>query len=95
MSAQGGVSPFWALDGSELYYIEDSTLIAVRVGTEGRSLGSPERLFSGADVSSPLVRNGIASITVGPDGDFIVIQDRIPGNPAIVTVENWTRLLED
>ena len=95
VSAQGGVSPFWALDGSELYYIEDATLIAVRVGPDGKSLGSPERLFSGTDVSSPLVQNGIASITVGPDGHFIVVQNRIPGSPRVVTVENWKRLLED
>jgi serine/threonine-protein kinase len=95
VSAQGGVSPFWARDSRELYYIEDSTLIAVPIGADGKSLGSPERLFSGADVSSPLEQNGIASITVGPDGDFIVVQNRIPGSPRVVAVENWTRLLED
>jgi serine/threonine-protein kinase len=95
VSVQGGEAPLWSRDGSELFYIEGSALIAVRVGSDGQPLGSPEQLFTQSEVSSPLVVNGTPMFTLGPDGDFLVIQNRIPGSPRVVAVENWKRMLED
>jgi Tol biopolymer transport system component len=95
VSARGGEAPLWSRDGRELYFVEDSTLVGVLVGDGGQSLGPPQRLFSGSEVSSPLVQNGISALTLGPEGDFLVVQQRVPGSPRVVAVENWTRLLRD
>jgi hypothetical protein len=96
VSAQGGELPIWSRTGRELYYIEESTLVAVGVGPDGKSLSAPDRLFSGSDVSSPLVEpGGNAMITLGPGSDFLVVQRRLPGNPAVVSMQNWTQLLEN
>jgi Tol biopolymer transport system component len=95
VSARGGEAPFWSRDGRELYYVEESTLVAVHVGADGASLGSPERLFTGNEVSSSLVYNGIHELTLGSTGDFLVVPTRLAGSPAVVVVQNWTRLLKD
>jgi hypothetical protein len=95
VSTHGGELPTWSRDGRELYYIENSTIMAVAVETGGTLLGSPERLFTGSDVSSPLVANGSPLLALGPVRDFLVIQNRIPGSPEVVAVENWKRLLGD
>ena len=52
ISTNGGSQPRWSADGEELFYLENETLMAVPVSTEGEfSFGEPSPLFESADLS--------------------------------------------
>lgn len=80
--------PQWSQDGKELYYLEQSTLTLVRVGTR-ISNGVPH--FKVLDKSSP---NLLAELTyaVSPDQKRILIE-RIP-EPTVVVVTDFVGELE-
>jgi len=65
-----GALPCWSRDGSELYFVEETNMMAVRVtGSPSFATTAPERLFS-----LELQTNGIArNWDVAPDGRFLVI----------------------
>ena len=45
-SVNGGTAPSWCNDGTELYYVEGGTLMAVSVSTESAFIpGRPQPLF--------------------------------------------------
>ena len=47
---RGGSQPRWRKDGNELFYVEDVTLVAVRVNTVPEfAPGAAERLFEGKE----------------------------------------------
>ena len=89
----GGTQPRWRSDGSELYYVEGTTLTAISVSTEqGLTLGQPQALFVSADLlSTP----SAPSYDVSADGQrFVTIAPVEDGNeytspPKIRVVQNW------
>jgi len=90
-SVDGGRQPLWSRDGTELYYVDDRTLMAVSVTLEPEfTHGHPQRLFESQDLY-----NRVASLTydVSADGQrFLTIApfpDEDAPAPTIRVVENW------
>jgi serine/threonine-protein kinase len=97
VSRNGGYEPRWSADGSELFYLQGTAMIAVPVETEGEfSFGTPTQLFS----EPYFTQQGAftRSYDVARDGRFLMIQ--LPGTgdaavvSSIVVVENWTEELK-
>ena len=88
VSENSGVAGQWSRDGKELYYLEQSTLTLVRVGTKV-SNGVPH--FKVLDKSSP---NLLAELiyAVSPDKKRILIE-RVP-EPTVVVVTDFAREME-
>jgi serine/threonine protein kinase len=86
-----GKQPFWARDGSELFYLSpDGAMMAVSVAAgEGLTLARPQKLFDGPQY---LHGGGARSYDVGRDGRFLMIRNTAAGGAAagsIVVVHNW------
>jgi serine/threonine-protein kinase len=95
ISSDGGTRPLWARNGKELFYRDESAaLVAVPVGTAGRTLdwGAPVRLFDSKDASSQPDRN----YDVTPDGRrFLMIKEDASRQPdPIVVVLDWSEELK-
>jgi Tol biopolymer transport system component/predicted Ser/Thr protein kinase len=98
VSTNGGYEPRWSADGSELYYLAGTAVMAVTVEPgEVFSFLAPEQLFSGSYLmhQAPTVR----SYAVAGDGRFLMIQlpDGSTSEGAgtnIVVVQNWGEELE-
>ena len=95
VSASGGRRPRWRKDGSELFYVEGDTLMAVAVSmNEGFSTGPPRSLFRHPDL-----RSGELKYDVSADGQrFVVIEDvedTEAKRPSIHIVENWFEEFRD
>ncbi len=97
ISENGGCQPRWSRDGKELFYIEETTLIAVEVasGSDFR-IGPAERLFS----DPKLTYDHGWSYDVSADGRFVMIEDvedesGEPRKPAIHITENWYEEFRD
>ena len=98
VSVNGGTQPHWRRNGGELFYVEESTLMAVSVSTEqGFILGQPERLFESED----LRRNDYASpqYDVSADGQRFLTttpaEDENAPKPSIRVVQNWFAEFKD
>jgi len=95
VSPGGGTEPAWSRDGRELYYRDDTGLMAVRVPS-GDSLdpGAPELLFEHGPLLLSLIGRGNANYDSGPDGRFLMVQgpetDRYP---RLSVVLNWAQEL--
>ena len=91
VSTSGGLSPVWSPDGSELFYLQDTQLMAVPVQTDdGFTSGTPDMLFDAPYYFGAPGRN----YDVAPDGRFLMIQgdegpDGDEPNPEITVVLNW------
>ena len=100
VSATGGESPLWSLDGRELFYRvpgSPSRMMAVSVGVEdARFVASrPELLFESDHLFGETGRN----YDVAADGRFLMVKpaesDASAGDRReIVVVSNWTQELE-
>lgn len=95
VSTNGGANPLWAADGTELFYSEGTTLMAVDVSTSGTfTVGQPQRLFD----SNSLLQVGAArSYDVFPDGQrFSMIDRNLDASlSAVRIVENWDEPFRD
>ncbi len=92
VSTDGGVLPRWSPVGNELFYWQDSTLVATRVSTAGEfQRGPTTRLFTMPDVD---VFQG--RWAVSPDARRFLVTTKNPEAPAreIHIVLNWHRVLE-
>ena len=95
-SVDGGTQPLWSRDGTELYYVDDRTLMAVSVTLEpGFIHGQPQRLFESQDLY-----NRVVSLTydVSADGRFLTIApfpDEDAPAPTIRVVQNWHEEFRD
>jgi serine/threonine-protein kinase len=95
ISGGGGVEPVWSADGSELFYRDDSWLVAVPIdGKEGFEPGVPRPLFEAPfdEVGAPyanydVTRNGSEFIMVRTD------EGREAKNAVVVV--NWVTELQD
>ena len=94
VSAGGGLTPRWAPDGSEIFYLTaEGTVMSVSVASEGDNvrLGAPTRLFR-ADVAF----TGVGRVLdVSADGQRFLLNvvpaDRLP--PSIVVLNDWAARL--
>ncbi len=95
-SKDGGALPRWRGDGSELYYVEGSKLMAVPVSTTGQTvtLGRANSLFEFPERTSPgfgydVSEDGKRFLLVATDEDAVPVQTKIR------IVENWSEELSD
>ena len=91
VSTGGGLCPRWNPEGGELFYLEDSSLMAVEVesGDAFRS-GAPTRVADGRYVGT---RGGYGGFGVSPDGKrFLLYKEQVDaGEPRseLILVLNW------
>ena len=90
VSTKGGRAPRWSPDGTELYYIQGDSLMAVSVLPAGQdiALGPPQELFSSPDLISGFApsNDGRRFLTIAPVGET--------PPPAVHVVENWHDALD-
>ena len=87
VSTNGGTRPRWSRDGDELFYVEDSSLMAVPwTAGETFAVGTPERLFESPELES------IAGVgyDVFPDGQRFLMVRIIASGDVIRIVQNWS-----
>jgi serine/threonine-protein kinase len=78
ISSNGGDSPLWSRDGTELFYRSGDAVMAVPVKTgTGFSFGTPETLFRGKYVSAGFVVSALElnPWDIGPDGRFLMMKE--------------------
>ena len=100
VSVNGGNRIRWRSDGSELFYVAGTTLMAVSVSTEsGFTLGQPQRLFDAAELTGTV---GAGGYDVSADGQRFVmtapVQEGDDGEvapPTIRVVMNWYEEFRD
>ena len=86
ISTQGGQEPVWSRVGKELYYRSDDKMIAATFETEPEfRVTSSEVLFEDHFVSCKICK----TYDVGPDGQFVMIQDSEESLQQINVVLNW------
>ena len=87
VSTRGGSQPRWRKDGSELFYVEDATLVAAQVSSVGDfALGATERLFEDKEA---FPGRGIR-YDVSFDGRRILMTETLQkANLSIRVVQNW------
>ena len=96
VSTAGGLSPGWAPDGSELFYLQGTQLMAVPVQTDdGFTYGAAKMLFEAPYYFAAPGRN----YDVAPDGRFLMDQaeegaDGGEPSPEITVVLNWIEELK-
>ena len=95
VSTNGGHAPRWAANGTELFYREETTLMAVAVSTSGAfTFGRPQRLFETPSLAELF---NIHPYDVLPDGKrFLMIdRDANAAAPTVRIVENWAAAIRD
>jgi Tol biopolymer transport system component/predicted Ser/Thr protein kinase len=87
ISMRGGAQPRWRKDGKELFYVDDTTLVAVRVAFVPKfEPGAAERLFEDKEV---FPGRGM-SYDVSFDGQRILMREVLEkANLSIRVVQNW------
>ena len=94
VSNGGGVWPFWAPDGRELFYLASGQLdmMAVAIETEPTfTLGTREPLF---DTEPYYTRRTLRRGAIAPDGQrFLLLKEGVESEgtaaPPLVVVQNW------
>jgi serine/threonine-protein kinase len=86
ISTQGGQEPVWSRDGKKLYYRSDDKMIAATFEIEPEfRVTSSEVQFKDHFVSCKICK----TYDVGPDGQFVMIQDTKEPLQQINIVLNW------
>jgi serine/threonine-protein kinase len=88
VSTNGGAAPRWSADGTQLFYTQESALIAVDVSTsDAFTAGRPQQLFETPNLDGGLQ---IHPYDVIPGGQRFVMIDRGDGSQdTIRIVQNW------
>lgn len=94
VSAKGGTGPRWSRDGKEIFYVAQTSLMAVNVTTRpGFSAGSPVRLFEKRYlwIAASGGVNLNSQYDVSADSKRFIILDRPGGEQplSIHVVHNW------
>jgi hypothetical protein len=106
VSVDGGGRPRWSKESDEIFYVKDSTLMAVPVSTNPTvTIGKPQALFSSEQLA---FGGGIPTYDVTPDGQRFAVPETVqaeePGSevdpddrprPAIRIVRNWYEEFRD
>lgn len=90
ISSDGGVSPRWSHDGTELFYWKEQALMRVAVE------GGPTFRFSAPEVTlEGPYRRGAGAYDDAPDGEsFLLIRGESVGGQEVHVVLNWFEELE-
>jgi len=93
ISTNGGSQPRWSGNGKELFYVQDSSLMAVPFSRSDRPrAGTPRKLFSfpGLAASVPATSAGVVAFDVSSDGNRFLVRARLTGaDSTIRVVQNW------
>ena len=98
VSTDGGASPLWSPDGTELYYLYGDTMMAASITTEPSfNAGNPIDLFEGRYFGVPVFKN----FDLSPDGTRFLMMKQ-SGNQSddslaplgLVVVFNWFEELQ-
>ena len=85
ISPRGGLEPVWEPGGQELFYLEGSKMMAVRISPKGEfSFEPPQMLFEGN-----YVQNNRPSYDVSSDGRFLMIKSAAEESAQINVILNW------
>jgi hypothetical protein len=89
VSRSGGATPVWSVDGRELYFLDNDTLMAAPVRLErGFDAGIPKALFT-ADFHVGF--GGSRSYDVGRDGRFLLLLNAPDARRrGIDVIAHWT-----
>ena len=89
MSSNGGTNVRWSPDGSEIFYVEGGTLVAVRVSISDQdfSVGTSTKLFHHPRLGEWQRTNYDVSL----DGRRFLVPQAVGGTaqPSIRVVQNW------
>jgi eukaryotic-like serine/threonine-protein kinase len=94
--AQDAADPIWSLDGQELDYVSDRTLMAAPVSTHaGFSVGAAHPIFDFPS-SATLRTDTWSTFDLAPDGRFLFVQSGATESTGsyVVVVLNWFAKLE-
>jgi serine/threonine-protein kinase len=93
VSTQGGGSPLWHPNGSELFYRFDRAVMSVPVDAAGTTFkyGSPRKLFDGSYVADDSYGRNYA---LAPDGRFLMMKEDPAEPPQMVVIVNWAKELQ-
>ena len=89
VTSSGGTQPRWSRDGKELFYVENDTLITLKVTTAPEfSMGAATRLFSSPNLVRPWP---VPSYDVSAGGRrFVLIEPVGDAKPPVIRVaQNW------
>jgi serine/threonine-protein kinase len=90
VSPDGGAEPLWAKNGRELFYLQDTFMMAVAVDTtNGFNFKPAVRLFETSHVRNMQP----PTYDVTADGRFVVLKPETSVNEPITVILNWTQLL--
>ena len=97
VSLNGGTQPRWRSDGAELYYVQNTAMMAVPVSTDaGFTRGQPQKLFESADLR---FGGNSARYDVSADGQrFLTVMPFFGDEtetPKIRIVLNWYEAFRD
>jgi len=92
---EGGGEPVWSPDGSELFYRNGNTMMAVSVQTEPRFVADkPTALFEGSYRGLNSVPRGYQYYDISPDGQRFLMVKLGEETSQIHVVVNWGEELE-
>jgi serine/threonine protein kinase len=90
----GGSEPRWRADGKELFYLTDTSMMAVDIIRTGETLeaGTPRQLFSVSVVTNP----NETRYAVKSDGQRFLVVQPVGGNDPLplTVVQNWAGRLK-
>lgn len=93
VSLQGGTAPRWGNQDKELFYVEGSRLMSVKLTVSGgkTAVGEPVPLFNGTAIGARLLGEyKEPAYAVTRDGQrFIIVQQQ--GASSLIMVQNWTQ----
>jgi len=91
VSVDGGELPAWSRDGKELFFLQQYSIMSVRVERRDNiTVGLPVKLFSSSDVGSPL-KSFRMRLWCPTDDGFLVVRRGASGKPVVVAMENWQK----
>ncbi len=97
ISETGGCQPRWSRDGSELFFVEGATLVAVEL-TTSPSFAAISKTVLFSDPGLVTVNPNRVSYDVAADGRFVLrdfVEEVEPELPVIRVVQNWYEEFRD
>jgi hypothetical protein len=86
VSTEGGMSPWWSVDGRQLYYLGGDRVFEAAV-RDGASFSA------GAARPVEALGDRIQAFAVARSGRIVAVREIDPGTPPLTIVRNWEQLL--